>query len=132
MISILIVSVLIPYACGQGCAPPVPSDIYPELVDPADTIFVRADSTFRIVLETNPSTGYTWSLQSLTDSIVALEGEPVYVSDPCTAGLLGAGGREVWSFSAISTGEGRIVFGLNPPGDVPGPVEIRQFDISIY
>ena len=103
---------------------------YPDPTDPADTTVVESGNVFRLVIEANPTTGYAWEVSSLPEDLLEQTEDPVYVSDPETAGMMGAGGRQVWSFRALSEGDGEIVFGLFPP-DGDEPEVTRSYFVSV-
>ena len=83
-------------ACGGG-----------GLSNPAGPIAVRRGQTFRITLDSNPTTGYAWRLGAPLPDVVRLV-ESRYFPGPDAAHLMGAGGREVWTFQAVQPGQGAI------------------------
>jgi predicted secreted protein len=90
---------------------PAPSSM-PAIIDPSQPITVKAGENFRIVVESNPSTGYEWKVIGEFagvefDSTEYTAGEPV---------LPGSGGVDVWTFKAVSTGETQITLGAYPAG----------------
>jgi inhibitor of cysteine peptidase len=58
----------------------------------------KQSPTFTIRLAANPTTGYTWSLQSY-DNKVLVSTEHHFV--PAKTKLIGAGGYEDWSFRVV-------------------------------
>ncbi|QLY30097.1 protease inhibitor I42 family protein [Nocardia huaxiensis] len=54
-------------------------------------------------LKSNPSTGYSWGIQSEDQSILMQDGEPGYEQDPGPS-MPGKGGTAVWAFRAITAG----------------------------
>jgi inhibitor of cysteine peptidase len=65
---------------------------------PGDSLIVTLDS--------NPSTGFAWSLAGIGDETVVDEmGNEYQGSD---SGLMGAGGQEVWTFEALDKGTSTI------------------------
>lgn len=65
-------------------------------------IVTRVDDTISIALESNPTTGYAWeSKEPFRKDILELVGKEY---DADTPGLIGGGGREVWTFKAIGEG----------------------------
>ena len=60
---------------------------------------VDAGERFEIRLDSNPSTGYAWQMSAMsTPGLVALESQTHVAAD---AGLVGAGGTDVFVFSAL-------------------------------
>jgi len=61
----------------------------------------------KIVLESNPSTGYQWALDGALLPQLEQAGKAVYVPD-AGANYPGAGGVEEWDFVAKVPGEGNL------------------------
>jgi inhibitor of cysteine peptidase len=62
---------------------------------------------FRVVIEGNPTTGYTWQLaKPLDEKIVKLVSNRY--DAPGRGGRVGQGGREVWTFKAVAAGKTTI------------------------
>jgi len=95
--------------------------------DSGGSVTVPVGETFEIVLESNPTTGYSWGPAEVPDC-VEQEGESEYDSDaPPT--MMGAGGEETWRFTAVETGEGTLRLEYRRPWeeepDVAGTFEIE-------
>ena len=81
----------------------------PSFDNPDKLIEVTSGEEFRIVLDANPTTGFTWQLSSpLDDTLVTLVGNAYEA--PSTPGRVGAGGKQTWTFKAIRRGQ--TVIGL--------------------
>jgi predicted secreted protein len=92
----------------QGAEPfePVPA-IGPEAYWlPATPVTVRKGQTFALTLSSNPTTGYIWQLGKPPEGGVIQFIDNQYRGDK--SGLVGAGGREIWTFKAVGTGETTI------------------------
>lgn len=95
--------------------------------DSGGSVTVPAGETFEVVLESNPTTGYSWGAVEIPDC-VEQEGESEYESDaPPT--MMGAGGEETWRFTAVEPGEGTLLLEYRRPWeeepDVAGTFEIE-------
>ena len=66
------------------------------------TVPVPLNGTLIVDLESNATTGYAWALDSVDASILQFE-KSEYVA-PVT-NLVGAGGKELWTFKAIAAGQ---------------------------
>jgi predicted secreted protein len=82
--------------------------------DPARTITVPAGKSFAILLESNKTTGYEWNLapdfqkkSEISAGVVRFIDSRYDVPD---TKLVGAGGREIWRFQAVSPGAVSIAF----------------------
>ena len=77
--------------------------------NPDQPIEVGVGQEFRIVLDSNPTTGFTWQLsEPLDETHVTLVGDAYSV--PSTPGRTGAGGKHTWTFRAV--GQGQTVIAL--------------------
>ena len=68
---------------------------------------VAVDGTLTVTLESNPTTGFEWELVIITDETV-LEEEGHAFMAPETGAPLGAGGEEIWTFTALKEGKSTI------------------------
>lgn len=87
---------------------PEPTDISTTIYATSDMneVTVKEGETFEITLDSNPSTGYAWEITEELDASNIEEIDNVYAAaenkqDPP---LVGAGGKEVWTFKAIQKG----------------------------
>lgn len=80
-------------------------------LDPGDTL--------EVTLTSNATTGYHWVVTSLNQSILQQTGDPVYKSDPNPQGLIGAGGKETFTFKAMATGETGLKMNYQSPSNTP-------------
>ena len=71
------------------------------------------------VLESNPSTGYGWGLTSDTAPDVLKNTANNYAASAPAASpaVVGAGGKEVWIFKALSKGKSAIQLDYYRPGE---------------
>jgi predicted secreted protein len=109
---LLVIAVLAITACnGKSTEVPVPQLVISE---PGKSIEVTAGSEFKIVIESNPSTGYHWELVGdLDESVIQFISKDYRASEPVAPG---SGGSDVWVFRAVAAGEATITLGNYPPG----------------
>ena len=80
-----------------------------------------------VTLESNATTGYSWALfQNGDDSVLNKTGNE-YVAPQTT--LVGAGGKEEWTFKALKKGTSAISMGYSRPWESTPPVE--TFDLTV-
>jgi inhibitor of cysteine peptidase len=98
--------------------------------DPEKTIQCNVGGAFSIVLDSNPSTGYQWQLaQSPNREFLKLINSTYRA--PITE-LVGAGGKEIWSFKALSVGQRTIVLEYVRPWEKnKEPVKSVTFTVNI-
>jgi inhibitor of cysteine peptidase len=71
--------------------------------NPDHPIDVSAGQEFKIVLDSNPTTGFEWQLASpLDETLVTLVGNAYTAAS--TPGQTGAGGKHTWTFKAVRQG----------------------------
>lgn len=97
---VLILSALIFSGCGPAREVKVDANANGSQVE------LKKGQTLVITLESNPSTGYSWEVVELDESILRQMGEPEFkVSDPRQPPPPGAGGWETWRFQAVKAGQ---------------------------
>ena len=70
--------------------------------DVTNTIKATVGKEFVITLDANATTGYEWQLaKPIDDSLIKLE-RSEYVPDK--TGLVGSGGKSIWTFKAVMAG----------------------------
>ena len=62
-----------------------------------------------IELNGNPSTGYSW-IYTISPEGIVREVSNNFVRDPAKKRLIGSGGKFVFTFEAVATGEAEIIF----------------------
>lgn len=105
----------------------------PERVDSqitAGTILATARENFVITLNSNMTTGYHWELaKPLDKNRLELVGSK-YI-EPSTK-LIGAGGKEVWTFKALKTGKATVFLKYIRPWEKNvAPAREKTFNIII-
>lgn len=99
--------------------------------DSGSQIELKAGDIFTVELESNPSTGFQWVLADNSDDAVLQMQEQEYVID--NAGdppLPGAGGKEVWTFKALSRGETTISLEYSRPWE-GGDKAVETFQLKV-
>ncbi|MEI7912738.1 MAG: protease inhibitor I42 family protein [Verrucomicrobiota bacterium] len=130
MKSLLLLTIAVLGLAGRTCgesAPPAEKDAKP--------VEAVVGKEFTITLDANHSTGYSWQLaKPLTETLVKSTTHS-YQEAATEAGApprAGAGGKEVWTFKAISPGSTVIEFKYVRPWekDTP-PVKTAKFPLVI-
>jgi inhibitor of cysteine peptidase len=71
-------------------------------------IQLAVGQTYSLHLDSNPTTGYRWSLVSPANQVVVLVTNS-YEPSAHKAGLVGFGGMEHWTFKAVGQGRTELV-----------------------
>ena len=102
----------------------------PAYSDPAKAIEAEVLKDFSVVLESNPTTGFGWDISRPLDEKMVKFVSSEYVA--AETGLVGSGGREIWTFRAISPGKATISFRYVRPWEknVP-PIKETAFTVII-
>lgn len=93
------------------------------------SITASATQNFNITLDSNPTTGYQWDVAVNTNSNTAK-----FVSSEFLASqsdLLGAGGKQVLTFQALSAGKATIVLEYARPWDRENPIEVHLIYLTV-
>lgn len=89
-------------------------------------LVVQKDESFTIDLESNPTTGYTWNVESDSD-ILSLTGK-VFV--PRKLSKAGSGGRELFTFTANSFGTTTLFFSYHRPWQSQAE-SVRDYNVTV-
>jgi inhibitor of cysteine peptidase len=98
--------------------------------DPAKTIEAELCKDFAITLESNKTTGFGWDIAApIDEKVLKFIGCEYIAAD---TGLIGSGGKEIWSFRAVCPGKTKISFKYTRPWekDVP-PAKNLMFNVVI-
>ncbi|MAI66766.1 MAG: hypothetical protein CMJ26_02675 [Phycisphaerae bacterium] len=99
-------------------------------VDSDRNIVLSLGRTFEIVLPSNPTTGYSWSLD-VHDSSVIKNVANTFISD--VSGRVGVGGSTTWTLRAIGKGETVLMFSYQRPWEEKAPpTKVVSFTISVH
>lgn len=83
--------------------------------DHGRTVEVPRGSEVLVSLESNRTTGFSWTQTSALSGPITMVGEPIYVTDPASTGAVGVGGIVTWRFRAAAPGEQRLQFDYRRP-----------------
>lgn len=83
------------------------------------SVTLNPGGTLEVILTSNATTGYHWIVTSLNQGILQQTGDPVYKSNPNPQGLIGAGGKETFTFKAMAPGETSLKMNYQSPSNTP-------------
>ncbi len=119
--SALALVLLAAFACGGSNVVELDAD------DDAAEVEVEVEQEIVVKLEANPTTGYTWAVDSDVDGSLRLVGE---VEFDAVSNLAGAGGIQTLRFKANATGEGDLTLIYHRPFE-PDVEPLREFSVSV-
>ncbi len=119
---------LILSGCGRKDeAPNPPAEL--QVSDPARQLEAAAGKEFKIILDSNPTTGYHWEVIGELDESVVTFVSKNYKADGLQ--LTGSGGLDVWVFKAEAPGETIIALGYYPPGASTEAEQTITFNVVV-
>ncbi len=98
--------------------------------EPQVKIEATAGQEFKVIVESNPSTGYHWEIVGdLDPNIVEFVSRDYRANEPVQPG---SGGSDVFIFKGVNTGETTITLGSFPPGNnAARPEQTQTFTIVV-
>jgi inhibitor of cysteine peptidase len=84
--------------------------------DNGKTITVSLGERLMVVLESNPTTGYSWNLATLDTGVLSSDGHS-YKPNRVPAGVTGSGGIDRWFFTTESAGATTLRLEYRGPSD---------------
>jgi inhibitor of cysteine peptidase len=98
-------------------------------VDSDREVVLSQNHLFRIVLPSNPTTGYSWNVSIDDSKIVAIESSN-YVAD--NSGRVGVGGETTWVLMTHNKGNARLTFSYQRPWEEKvAPTRVVTFSINV-
>lgn len=129
---VVVMTAVIIVFTGAGCAQsPDRSAMGSQTYTSEDTL-IRASVgvEFTIILDSNPTTGYSWDFSSPPDERIIKLIDDTF--QPPITRLKGAGGKQLWTFSPMGEGETTISLKYVRPWekDTP-PVRTKTFTVIV-
>lgn len=117
-------------ACSRGVATEAPASPNLDISDPAKILEAAAGNEFKIVIDSNPTTGYHWEIIGELDAnIVEFISRDFKGSEPV---MPGSGGVDIWAFKAVGAGKTHITLGYYPPSnDSVEPQQTVTFTVTV-
>ncbi len=99
-----------------------------DISDSGSAITFEVGDTFEVLLESNPTTGYGWTVAEQPDGVTLVSSD---YEEPDTS-LVGAGGVEVFEFEATAVGSGVLRLDYVRSFDDPVvPADTVEYDLTI-
>jgi inhibitor of cysteine peptidase len=99
--------------------------------DPAKNLDAAVGNEFKIIIDSNPTTGYHWEIVGKLDSNVVEFVSKDYKSTS-NPNLVGGGGVDTFVFKALKAGETKITLGYYPPSnDSVEPQQKVTFTVTV-
>ena len=96
------------------------------------TVALKTGQPMEVVLESNRTTGFSWSVGKFDTAILTLVGQAVYAVSEAKPGMTGVGGTETWHFVAAAPGEQPLKFVYRRPFEANArPARTFTFTVRI-
>lgn len=92
-----------------------------------DADYVAEGKSLVVNLDSNPTTGYTWSVEISDESVICFV-KSAYTQ---TGSGMGAGGRDSFRFVGLSEGEAQIDFAYSRQWTEDPAANTAQFNVSV-
>ena len=101
-----------------------------QISDPAKNLEATAGNEFKIIIDSNPTTGYHWEIMGeLDEGVLEFISKEYRADEPM---LTGSGGVDVFTFKALKAGKTLITLGYYPPSNDPvEPDQIVTFNVTV-
>jgi len=91
---------------------------------------VKVNKEFRIVLPSNPTTGYSWMTKFDPNYLQLVNS--TYIAYPTRPGIVGSGGIQIFTFKAIKPGNTEITMQYQRPwAETVPPLKEVKYDVII-
>ena len=90
---------------------------------------IKQGDIFRIKLESNPSTGYTWDFVTPPDTTLLQLTKKEFIAPPDS--MLGAAGTEVWVFKGLKPGKTTLKMQYARPWQKDSPIKTNVYMVKI-
>ncbi|HWP97643.1 MAG TPA: protease inhibitor I42 family protein [Syntrophomonadaceae bacterium] len=94
-------------------------------------VLLKAGQLLKIALDSNPTTGYKWTIQKLPDSSFIHVQEVRYLPSQADLPLMGGGGRQYWTLKAVAPGRTSIQLRYSRSWESVPALRTYQLDIEI-
>lgn len=96
-------------------------------------VTIAVSGTLTITLESNMTTGFKWELTGITDTKVLDNTGNQYIAPGASSGgtpLVGASGKEIWTFKALQKGKSSINMQYSQPWQ-GGTKGAKTFSVAV-
>lgn len=104
VMTVLAIVAIAGVACTASADNSVPAVV--NVTESGKQITLSPGDSLVVTLDSNPSTGFAWTISEITDEAIIDDVSNAFVG--ADTGMMGAGGREVWTFEAGDKGTSTI------------------------
>lgn len=97
------------FAYERGNETESPRQVVVDASQTGTEVTIAPGDSLVVTLDSNVTTGFQWQLSSgMNEAVLALGSHEYQDPDKSDDGILGAGGREVWTFNAVGKGKTQV------------------------
>lgn len=123
LLGVIAAAMLVITACSK-----LPNDVSVNESSSGKQVELFVGGILTVTLDSNATTGYSWELTGISDTGVLEKTDNKYEAP--TSGLMGAGGKEVWTFKALKAGTTTLSMDYSQPW-VGGQKGSNSFSLTI-
>lgn len=109
-IGLIVTAIMV--ALMTGCSS-LPKQVSADASSSGKQVEIGVGGSFTVTLDSNVTTGYSWELKGISDTSVLEKTDNKYVAP--TSNLMGASGKEVWTFKALKAGTTTLSMDYSQP-----------------
>ncbi len=114
--------------CLVACSS-VPSQVSVDASYSGQQVEIAVGGSLTVTLESNASTGFQWVLVNIGDETVLKKTSNTYEAPEDTS-MVGAPGKEIWTFKALKKGTSTIAMEYSQPWE-NGTKAAETFDLTV-
>ncbi len=131
LFSLVLVAATFLTACTPAAKANTPSSTPQQIqvteADQGKSFSLNSGDTLVVVLDSNPSTGYSWAVQPVEKPVVSLSGEPVFSA---SNNKLGASGKAILTFKTVGSGSQTLILNYQRPFE-KGAQPAKTFTLNV-
>jgi inhibitor of cysteine peptidase len=121
----ILISLIMLLGCGGS---PAPEEVKLVADDAGGSVTIQPGGRLTLTLESNPTTGYSWALTELDETVVIHTGDEYSMAES-SEGIVGGGGVEVWRFAAVGPGTTTLRLEYVRPWEANQPAD--EFEVTL-
>ena len=123
LMGLIATTIIIMSACSS-----LPNNVSVDASSSGKRVEVFVGSSFTVTLDSNATTGYSWELKEISNPAVLEKTDNKYEAP--TSGLMGAGGKEVWTFKVLKAGTSTLTMEYSQPW-AGGQKGANSFNVTV-
>lgn len=110
---------------------PTGQEVWVTEEDSGGTVTIGMADSLIVALDSNPTTGFSWALVSISNTSVVTNVSSEYIPNPTPTGepIVGSGGEEIWTFAPQAAGTSTIEMMYARPWESVEPA--ARFNITV-